>query len=42
MFHLDPSNPLATVHECYIQNRQTDMTDRQRTDSIQTIIKTKI
>jgi len=34
-FHLDPSNRLATVHECYRQ------TDRQRTDSIgQTVLQT--
>jgi len=30
MFHLDPSNPLATVHQRYRQDIQTD---RQRTDS---------
>jgi len=30
-FHLDPSNLLATIHQCY---RQTDRTDRQQSDSI--------
>jgi len=29
-FHLDPSNRFATIHE---RHRQTDRTDRQRTDS---------
>jgi len=28
-FHLDPSNRLATVHQCYRQERQTEQTDRQ-------------
>jgi len=27
-FHLDPSNRLATVHERYRQDRQTDRTDK--------------
>jgi len=27
-FHLDPSNPLATIHQCY---RQTEGQDRQTT-----------
>jgi len=40
-FHLDPSNRLATVHECHRQNRQTDRQDRQRTDSIgRTVLQT--
>jgi len=30
-FHLDPSNRLATVHQCY---RHTGQTDRQRSGSI--------
>ena len=38
MFHLDPSNRLATVHE---RHRQTGQTDRQRTDSIgRTVLQT--
>jgi len=36
-FRLDPSNRLATVHECHRQDR----TDRQRTDSIgRTVLQT--
>jgi len=30
-FHLDPSNRLATIHQRYRQDRQTD---RQRSDSV--------
>jgi len=33
-FRLDPSNRLATVRQRY---RQTEQTDRQRTDSIETV-----
>jgi len=40
-FHLDPSNRLATVHQRYRQDRQTDMTDRQRSDSVvRTVLQT--
>jgi len=35
-FHLDPFNRLATVHERHRQDR----TDRQRSDSGQTILQT--
>ena len=33
-FHLDPSNRLATVHERYRQDKQTD---RQRTDNFDSV-----
>jgi len=37
-FHLDPSNRLATIHQ---RHRETDRTDRQRTDSIgRTVLQT--
>ena len=37
-FRLDPSNRLATVHE---RHKQTDRTDRQRTDNIgRTVLQT--
>ena len=37
-FRLDPCNRLATLHE---RHRQTDRTDRQRTDSIgRTVLQT--
>ena len=41
-FHRDPSNRLATVRERYRQtDRQTDRTDRQRSDSIgRTVLQT--
>jgi len=40
-FHLDLSNRLATVHERHRQDRQTDRTDRQRSDSIvRTVLQT--
>jgi len=34
MFHLDPSNRLATIHQRYRQDIETDRTDRQRSDGI--------
>ena len=37
-FYPDPSNRLVTIHQCH---RQTDRTDRQRTDSIRrTVLQT--
>jgi len=43
-FHLDPSNPLATLHQRHRQPDRTDRTDRQtgeRTDSIgRTVLQT--
>ena len=44
-FHLDSSNRLATVHQRFRQDRQTDrqtgQTDRQRSDSIwRTVLQT--
>jgi len=37
-FHLDPSNPLATIHQHY---RQTDRTVKQRSDRIgRTVLQT--
>jgi len=34
MFYLDPFNRLATIHRCHRQDRPTDRTNRQRSDSI--------
>jgi len=40
-FHLDPSNPLATIHQRHRQDRLTGQTDRQRSDSIgRTVLQT--
>jgi len=40
-FHLHSSNCLATIHQHYRQDRQTDRTDRQRSDSIgRTVLQT--
>jgi len=40
-FHLDASNRLATIHQCYRQTDRTDRQDRQRTDSIgRTVLQT--
>ena len=43
-FHLDPSNHLATVHQCHRQTGQTDIwADRQRSDSIgRTVLQTVV